>query len=67
MAPTAPPKLQKSDDVKRSDQTIQMVSVTRENTPKSKVTAVRADLPASNLSVAILHLGSRVCGPKINK
>lgn len=67
MAPTAPPNLLKTDEVEIPDQTSQMVPLMRENTPKSKGTAVRADLPARNSSVASQHLESRAYGPKINK
>lgn len=67
MAPTAPPNLPKTDEVEIPDQTSQMVPLMRKNTPKAKVTAVRADLPAHNLSVATQHLGCRAYGPKINK
>lgn len=67
MAPTAPPNLHKTDEAERSDRTSQMVPLMRENTLKSKVTAVRADLPAHNSAVATQHHGSRAYGAKINK
>lgn len=58
MAPTAPPSLPKTDESEISDQTSQMVPLMRENTPKSMVTAVRADLPAHYLSLVAQHFGS---------
>lgn len=67
MSPTAPPNLPKTDEAELSCQSSQMVPLMRENISKSKVTAVKANLPTCNLSVAIQHLGSNAYGPKINK
>lgn len=55
---TAPPNLEKTNESESSDQTNQMVLLKSKNTTKSKVTAVSADLPAHNISVATQHLGS---------
>lgn len=49
---TAPLHLPKTDEVEISDQTSHMVPLKRKNTLKSKVTAVRVDLPAYNSHLA---------------
>lgn len=67
MAPTAVPNLPKTDEAEISDQTSQMIPLMKENTPKPMVTAIRAELPAHYLSLAIQHFGSHAYGPKINK
>lgn len=66
-APTAPPHLPKTDEVEIPCQSSQMVPLMRETIPKSTVTAVKANLPTRNLSVATQHLWSNTYGPKTNK